>query len=201
MAEPKQSKARSDSRGLLAFGGACFACALAWLGLALFSLLKSGNHFFLGLGLLAPLVPAGIVFAWLGWKLLLGGPLPAPQRLYKNRERRFRLLLVGPTLLLALLLVAPISLQILHALSNRPAVAGVLLATLPIGVLTLGSFFVDRISRLLLRSQWQVSFNVAALASFSIFAGGVALFIFMGSSSGEGGWGAIFGVLKRSELN
>ncbi len=151
-------------------------------------------------GLLGPLAfcAALTLTAWL-WAL------HAPSRLrlgllLESAKRRHRLVLLGPFLLVGWFVVGHVALAVFTRVALAPQKVGVLLGAVTVAVLWGGGAALDRWATRLSRSVARPSLRMCALSLLFSLVGGIALLVLVGEPSGTGGPGALFGVLRREEL-
>lgn len=182
--------------------GACFGALFASVCLA-GALFKSGG---------LPWVATGGLFAAVGmaagcsigvWlaALDLGSRLPKMRDLFQSKHRRWGVALSGLAIVLSWLLVGQVTLRLLSAFSERPALGGVASAASALGVLTAFVFGVDRVASLLAEKVRAPSIGLALGLALGLPAAFVPVLILTGTTSGVGSSLALFGTLRRPELD
>ncbi len=114
-------------------------------------------------------------------------------------ERGLKLVLAAPIVLLSWWLLGELALRLLAAFSERPASGGLLLATMGAGIVTSSTWLIERLGELLKKHTVSGPLGLALFSS--LLAVGVALSVFVGTTSGTGTPLALFGVFKRPELD
>lgn len=182
--------------------GACFGALLASLGLAGILFESKGVPWLATAGLFSAV---GVVVACaLGvWVAAVdpGSGLPRLRGLFASKQRRWRTALSGPAICIAWVLVGQLSLRLLTAFPERPKTGGVLTAASALGVLTVFAFGVDRLASLLAQKIRPPSTRLALGLALGIPAVLVPFSILSGATSGAGSFWALFGTLRRPELD
>lgn len=160
-----------------------------------------GQLFPSGVGLLWPLtlfVALGVGAGW--WALHPDGPRAEWRRLSHSSLSRWAMVLAGPMALCGLYLAARGGLAVLVA-GLGPAATGAGLALLAVGLLV-ALVALTRLLAAALARRVQAPLSSSAIAiGASVFAGGVALLLAIGETSGGTAPWQVFGVLRRDELN
>ena len=117
------------------------------------------------------------------------------------KQRRARLLLSGPAIVVALWIAGQLALRLLVAFGSRPSVGGALLALSVLGCFTLGAWAVDRLGSIWAKKFGVPSARTAVIISIGSLPVGLALLVALGTTSGTGSALSLFGVFKRPELD
>jgi len=151
-------------------------------------------------GLLGPLA-LGVAIALTAWLWALH----APSRLrlgllLESAKRRHRLVLLGPFLLVGWFVLGHVAREVFTSVALAPQRVGVLLGAVTLAGLWGGSAALELWATRLSRSMARPSLRTCALSLFLSLVGGISLLVFVGETSGTGGSWALFGVLRREEL-
>lgn len=181
---------------LVASSSSCLVIAAVDLGLTGAPGGDLGSAFGLLAALALGIVPVAVLWTW-----AIHGPsrLPLPL-IWESAKRRYRLMLLGPSLVLVWFALAHVALQVFVELQGDSRTAGLLLAGASVVLLLGGSVGLDALATLASRRFARPSLALALFVSVAGGALGTLLLARLGETSGAGGPLALFGVLRRDEL-
>lgn len=153
-------------------------------------------------GLLALVgLPVGVlVGVWMA-VLDLGSRTPSFRELLQSKTYRLRAALFGPAVCLVWVISGELSLHLFSAFPASPAALGVLLATSVLSLFLVATFGVERIASRIEKRGRGPSTAVALAFALGLPALLVPSMILSGTTSGTGSVGALFGTLRRPELD
>lgn len=154
------------------------------------------------LGLLLPFAVSLSLFGGLLFSVLSRLTGAARTELWSSsRVFRFRLLLSGPLILVSAYLLAHISVPLLDAFSSRKQVGGVLLAVLAVGLFSSCVGTATFGAQILAKKREKPGLLTVLLFGVVVPLAGAVLLVGFGTPSGQGSPFALFGVLRRAELD